>query len=564
MKVTRVIAVGVILGSLAVGALNAQALRNSSPPAEFPPGSFKGKQYVDSRGCIYIRAGIDGNVTWVPRVSRTRKQVCGYKPTAVTGTLPTPAPRSAVKPVIITATPPVNQPASQPASTTVAASRTPAPALVAVVSAPQPKPSPAPAATVVASPKPATPKPVAAPRPAAARSVATAPTQRKPSPGPAPTVISAPKPAAPKPAVAPVPRATAVASARRKPSAGPAPTVISSSKPAAAKAVAAPAPRTTTAQRKPSAGPLPTVVSSSKPAARRSAPTPTRAQAQTQARAGNCSNASAFSKQYINSTNGRNSIRCGPQAEPPVTYRQGEKRSSAELPAAAPSAPSTANLSSAARVMPPHVYQNRQNTANVSVPSGYKPVWDDDRLNPKRAEWTMRPAKAEPGVAVVRGYKVINWGDGRLNPNRGLRTAQGEAQTDQIWSNTVPRTLLKVPAGTRVRTVPGAMTVQDPETLVTRLSTRSAPSSGSTTPPATPRSTSGKRIYVRVAVYANEGDARTAALALKRTGMPLNIAKVRSSEKRAVLVGPFGSDAEARTALAQVKNAGFRRARLSK
>nr|WP_319949303.1 SPOR domain-containing protein [uncultured Shimia sp.] len=82
MKLTRVIAIGVIASSLGLGAaVHAQSLKNVETPSEFPPASYKGKQYVDSKGCVYIRAGVDGNVTWVPRMTRNRKVVCGYKPT---------------------------------------------------------------------------------------------------------------------------------------------------------------------------------------------------------------------------------------------------------------------------------------------------------------------------------------------------------------------------------------------------------------------------------------------------------------------------------------------------
>ena len=81
MKLTRVIASGVILASLGLGVVNAQSFSPMDSPAEFPPASYKGKQYVDSRGCVYIRAGVDGAVTWVPRVTRNREVICGFKPT---------------------------------------------------------------------------------------------------------------------------------------------------------------------------------------------------------------------------------------------------------------------------------------------------------------------------------------------------------------------------------------------------------------------------------------------------------------------------------------------------
>lgn len=58
---------------------DAQSLRKVKTPAENPPASFQGKQYVDSRGCVFIRAGFGGKTTWVPRVDRKRNVFCSKR-----------------------------------------------------------------------------------------------------------------------------------------------------------------------------------------------------------------------------------------------------------------------------------------------------------------------------------------------------------------------------------------------------------------------------------------------------------------------------------------------------
>lgn len=79
-----------------------QSLREAGPPAEFPPASYDGRQYVDSRGCVYIRAGLDGNVTWVPRVTPDRQHICGAEPTFSQAS---PAATASAEPQVAEATP---------------------------------------------------------------------------------------------------------------------------------------------------------------------------------------------------------------------------------------------------------------------------------------------------------------------------------------------------------------------------------------------------------------------------------------------------------------------------
>lgn len=81
MQTAKAIIATILSGFLFVGAAEAQALKNAGGPAGLPPADFAGAQYADSRGCVYVRAGFDGNVVWIPRVTRDRKQLCGMTPT---------------------------------------------------------------------------------------------------------------------------------------------------------------------------------------------------------------------------------------------------------------------------------------------------------------------------------------------------------------------------------------------------------------------------------------------------------------------------------------------------
>ncbi len=82
MGVVILFKVFAIAGWATVSAMSFAQAQSSAGPAEMPPAGFKGSQFVDSRGCVFLRAGIGGRVNWVPRISRDRKALCGQPPAA--------------------------------------------------------------------------------------------------------------------------------------------------------------------------------------------------------------------------------------------------------------------------------------------------------------------------------------------------------------------------------------------------------------------------------------------------------------------------------------------------
>ncbi|WP_299375718.1 SPOR domain-containing protein [uncultured Tateyamaria sp.] len=483
MKVTRVVALAVIAASLGVGVLHAQNLRNAQTPAEFPPSSFKASQYVDSKGCVFIRAGIDGNITWVPRVNRQRQVICGQTPSlsanAAQSARSQPA-QTARNVEQITVDPPAQAaaPAPAPVQAEVRSPKSP-PAPVARAT---PRPAPAAAPRRVATPKPA---------PKAVRRVAT----------PAPQVVV--------PAPAPVPR----------------------------RVVQAPAPAPVAPQQR--------TVAQAQPA---------------------CTGASPISARYINS-GARAPVRCGPQPIARATAPGPRTVAVAPTvrrvkPAAAPAirrVPArTAGVSPQTRVVPRHVYDARQPASAYRVPNGYRPVWEDDRLNPRRAEQTL----------------------------------EGVARTRLIWTNTVPRRLIERETGRDVTaTVPLVYPYTDVETqnrelgtvtLVRRdgvlgkrivrhkakarqptVSTKSAPAPvvkpapARATPKPAPKAASTGR-YVQVGTFGNPANAQAAAQRIIRAGLPARIGKTTRGGKsyQVVVAGPF-AQADLNRALRRSRSAGF-------
>ncbi|MFK7754543.1 MAG: SPOR domain-containing protein [Sedimentitalea sp.] len=426
MKTTILIGLSLGFAGFWGSVASAQALSNANPPAEFPPASYSGRQYVDSKGCVYIRAGVNGNVSWVPRVTRKRQQVCGAQPTF-----------------------------SQPQQAQAAPARPAAEPEEIRIEPAQTATAPAAVTTPAASP---TPKRV----------------RRTPSAGPEATVFRGPDPvvaATPKPA----PKPRRVAAPRPAPVA--APQVIQ---------------------------PTPVIVK----------PTPQ------------------------------------PTPQPRVV----------QVAEANP-------VNDQTRVLRRHVFENRLGSEGVRVLPGYRSVWEDGRLNPRRAERTLAPSVAEARPQVPNGFRAA-WDDERLSYRRGVRTAAGDAQTDQLWTRELPRRQVAMQTNRQiVRVSPqnGNSPFWTPEVRqvqpapVTRLSTRSQTATTAKSKPTKPS-------YVRVAVYANPADAAQTARAFASAGLPMRMGRLtrQGQEMKVVLAGPFASRAEAKQALVQVKNAGFRGARLNR
>lgn len=133
-------------------------------PKELPPAGYGGNQYVDSDGCVFLRAGLAGQTTWVPRFNRDRQPVCGYEPTFPAGLVDAAAAVAAA---------PVQEPPAEakPEPAAAALPAVPQPVAAQAVTAPV---APKPTVTVAAQPsvKPASKKLQSAKTAAAPTSVA--------------------------------------------------------------------------------------------------------------------------------------------------------------------------------------------------------------------------------------------------------------------------------------------------------------------------------------------------------------------------------------------------------
>lgn len=422
MRIASILATAAIVVTCGSASVQARSSANAVP-AEFPPASFTGKQYVDTKGCVFIRAGIDGAVTWVPRMSRARKQICGMQPSL--------------------------------SSTQVATAQAPR----------------ATAATATATP-PRAAAPRVAPTPAPVRARAAAPAAIA---TPAPPVAARPD-APPRVVTVVVPRSAAVS----------------------------------------------------------------------------CAGASPLSRQYIGAGRGY-AVRCGPQSAPHVTEKATASASAtiydpAHARPAMPYAgnsyaaypgvayPSVSYAAAPVMVAPRHVYAAQlASRSGIHVPPGYAPVWDDDRLNPRRAHQTL----------------------------------SGKAQMDGIWTRTTPRQLIPADPGpvvTRASSRSYHVSAAMPAPVnAARVSTRGAapqpqaqpevrpgPEPGAATSPASHR-------YVQLGAFTDPAHARRTAQQIANSGLPARMGGVtrNGTSYTLVLAGPFETQQGLERGLSRVRGMGF-------
>ncbi|SFP76273.1 SPOR domain-containing protein [Tranquillimonas alkanivorans] len=82
MRPRKTLALAAFVAAFAqLGPVQAQPAGPLDAPLEAPPAGFEGRQFVDSRGCVFVRATINDEVSWVPRLTAERELLCGFDPT---------------------------------------------------------------------------------------------------------------------------------------------------------------------------------------------------------------------------------------------------------------------------------------------------------------------------------------------------------------------------------------------------------------------------------------------------------------------------------------------------
>jgi cell division septation protein DedD len=164
------------------------------------------------------------------------------------------------------------------------------------------------------------------------------------------------------------------------------------------------------------------------------------------------------------------------------------------------------------------------------------------------AQGLGQPSRVAPPVQAAAvpvspppGYRAA-WEDDRLNPNRAQGTAAGQAQQDEIWTREVPATLV-------AETTTAAPA---PAPVVSRSTKTEA-----TAPVAAAQATG--TFYVQVGTFGVPDNAAGASGRLRALGLATARSDITQGGRALTIVfaGPFGTSGEAQAALNAARGAGF-------
>jgi hypothetical protein len=435
VMMSKVLSAAALAAALIGGQAAAQSVAGVGGPREQPPAGYTQQQYVDSRGCVFLRAGLGDTVRWVPRVGPDRKALCGATPTFQQ------AREAATALDAQTDAPETDAPDT---ATAMTATEIPAPAVSARV--------------------PLAPAPTVATATVAAAPVLRAPdlTVQRPMQAPLPSPITA--------AQAPLALAPAPA-------------------PAAAPVLAG------------------GTLTGNRIACFKSAPV----------------------LQRVALSNGGSALVCTRGDGSLTGWRAPVFPGQAVVGASLTPPAGRSAASASAPMMATAVPERTAPRVALTAPAATPP-----------APATTRVVAAPP---LPKGY-VLSWKDDRLNPMRGLGTAQGQAQQDSIWTRDLPAEAVTVKDGNRLVffSSKGEAAVAAPapnRVAVSSMNTSTVPS----------------RTYVQVGAFGDPANAQGASARLAAAGLP--VASQRAKGLKVILAGPFPSAAEAQQALSTVRGAGF-------
>lgn len=177
------------------------------------------------------------------------------------------------------------------------------------------------------------------------------------------------------------------------------------------------------------------------------------------------------------------------------------------------------------------------------------------RAAPAAPAAPMQMAQADTGSSALRvpsGYRAA-WGDGRLNPMRGVTTPRGDAQMAQVWTNTVPRRL--VSGSIRPPVVPG-LNDQFLRPHAGGRAVRSDRGFAGDVQVLQTEVPEGHRVALAGA-FETQRQARRAVRRLSRAGVEAQMGRLVETGALVVMAGPYAETQDVAMVLGLIQQAGY-------